>query len=347
MGYFHDLTPEGQRPIERELCHLSEFSPDTINDLWASKFSEVSSEIHHKNYSFKELSERYLLHIQKTRKSNTWDQYNLSIVRFLSIVGDTTTEQFTPEMHDDFLQSIRRFANATQRKHCTAINMFLRWANDITPHGVSITLPKKRKKHPKIFLDEEYDVLLQHIKKKLENPEGGREIFYVNHLRALVMMRETGMRRGEVWSLPYRHITKDFILIEDNTELEEEIKGGNASGVMINDRLKSFLDDDKKYAFEVKDFKRKFYQSDGNGGLVWKRKDSITQALSRHAKEAGLDPEAKICHGHRATLITKIIDKYGVAEAQDIARHRSEQTTLGYLDKSVIRRKQKKILNDV
>ena len=78
---------------------------------------------------------------------------------------------------------------------------------------------------------------------------------------------------------------------------------------------------------------RKFYLSDGKGGLVFKRKDSITQALSRHAKDAGLSPEAKICHGHRATLITKIVDKYGVAEAQEVARHKSEQTTLGYVDK--------------
>ena len=347
VGYFHDLSPEGERPLERDLCDLKEFDFSTIMQIWATKYVEIQQEVHRKAYSFEELSERYLMHIQKIRKGNTFDTYESSIVRFLDVTGDATSDKFTPEMHDDFLASLKNLANATQRKHCTAVNMFLKWAEEISPHGIRITLPKKRKKHPKVFLDEEYDVLLNHIKGRLQDPKRGREIYFINHIRALVMMRETGMRRGEVWSLPYRHITKDFILIEDNTELEENIKGGDASGVMINDRLRSFLDEDKKYAFEKQDYKRKFYLSDGKGGLVFKRKDSITQALSRHAKEAGLDPEAKICHGHRATLITKIIDKYGVAEAQDIARHKSEQTTLGYLDKSVIRRKQKKILNDV
>jgi len=347
VGYFHNLSPDGERPLERDLCDLKDFDFSTIMQVWAEKYFEIQQETHRRAYSFGELSERYLMHIQKTRKRNTLDTYESSIVRFLDIAGDTTSDQFTPEMHDNFLASLKHFANATQRKHCTAVNMFLKWADEISPHGIRIKLPKKRKKHPKIFLDEEYEVLLSHIKKRLQNAERGRGVYFVNHLRALVMMRETGMRRGEVWSLPYRHISKDFILIEDNTELEEDIKGGDASGVMINDRLKSFLDEDRKYAFETQDYKRKFFLSDGKGGLIFKRKDSITQALSRHAKDAGLDPEAKICHGHRATLITKIIDKYGVAEAQDIARHKSEQTTLGYLDKSVIRRKQKKILNEI
>ena len=116
---------------------------------------------------------------------------------------------------------------------------------------------------------------------------------------------------------------------------------------MISKNLSEFLTLDKAYAIEQKDLKRKFFLSDGKGGLIFKTKDSITQALLRHSKDAGIDPEAKICHGHRATIITKIIDKFGVAEAQDVARHKSEQTTLGYLDRRVIRKKQKRVLDEI
>ena len=350
VGFFHDLTPDGERPIERDLCKLSEYDVNKVNDLWAKKFAEVAGELRHKSHSVKELADRYLIHVQKTRKGNTLEQYNLSIVRFLGIAGDTTIDALNSEVADDFLLSLKGFANATQRKHCTAVNMFLRWADEISPHNFKIKLPKKRTKSAKIFLDEEYDALVDHIRSKIavvKFTDPSKHHSYFNHLRALIMMRETGMRRGEVWSLPYRHIKRDVIIIEDNLELEEFIKGGNASAVTISNRLQKFLEEDKKFAVSYKDLKRKFYLSDGKGGLMFKRKDSITQALSRHAKDAGIDPEAKICHGHRATLITKIIDKYGVAEAQDIARHKSEQTTLGYLDKGVIRKKQKKILDDL
>ena len=55
------------------------------------------------------------------------------------------------------------------------------------------------------------------------------------------MMRETGMRRGEVWSLPYRNIKRDYIIISDNEEVDELVKGGNASAVTISDRTESIF----------------------------------------------------------------------------------------------------------
>ena len=347
VGLYHDLTPEGEKVIRRDLCDLKDFDEHKVLDLWIVKHQEIEREQRSTSYSFRELSDRYLDSVAKKRNRNTYDTYKISIVRFLDVVGNMKLEDFTSEVADDFLHSIRDSANATQRKHCTAVNMFLKWADEFEPHSIHIKLPKKRRKNPKIFLDEEYEFLRDHILNKFENAPAEKSNLYWNHLRALIMFRETGMRRGEVFCLPYRNINSDYIIISDNDEVDELVKGGDESEIVISDALKAFLVEDRKYSLKIKDVSRKFYLSDGKGGLVFKRKDSITQALSRHAKDAGLSPEAKICHGHRATLITKIVDKYGVAEAQEVARHKSEQTTLGYVDRREIRKKLKSVINNL
>ena len=59
-------------------------------------------------------------------------------------------------------------------------------------------------------------------------------------LRALIMFRETGMRRGEVFALPYRNIKSDYIIISDNDEIDKLVEGGDESEILILDALKTF-----------------------------------------------------------------------------------------------------------
>ena len=54
------------------------------------------------------------------------------------------------------------------------------------------------------------------------------------------MFRETGIRRGEVFALTYRNIKSDYIIISDNDEIDELVKGGDESEIVIPDALKTF-----------------------------------------------------------------------------------------------------------
>ena len=54
------------------------------------------------------------------------------------------------------------------------------------------------------------------------------------------MFRETGMRRGEVFALTYRNIKSDYIIISDNEEIDELVKGGDESEIVISDAQKTF-----------------------------------------------------------------------------------------------------------
>ena len=56
----------------------------------------------------------------------------------------------------------------------------------------------------------------------------------------MIMFRETGMRIGEVFALPYRNIKSDYIIISDNDEIDELVKGGDESEIVILYTLKTF-----------------------------------------------------------------------------------------------------------
>ena len=349
VGYFHDLTPKGQKVIRRKLCTLEEYDFGTIQNLWAKEFFRLQEDQKLQGTNFRHITSEYLKHVERTLSPTTLNEYNKSIVRFNNIVGNVPINEWDNEYADQFFERMKAegLANATQRKHGTAINVFLKWANEKYPHNIYIKLPKRRKKRARKFHDNEVNAFFFHIWKRYRHQKDlSKKLNLWNHLRALYMLVETGMRRSEVWALLYDDIGEEEIFIRDNEELMFFVKGAEEQDVPISDRLAKFLRVDKKVTrkkFGIK--KRQYYLCDFNGNLAL-RADSLTQAFLRHKEEAGIDSEAKILHGHRATMVTKLIDKFGVSEAQVIARHQSEQTTLGYFDKRQILKKRKKYLDN-
>ena len=161
------------------------------------------------------------------------------------------------------------------------------------------------------------------------------------------MMHLTGMRRSEVYGLKYSEIKSDWINIRDNPDLGVFIKGATEEDVAICNALSEFLLEDKAFCKEHGIISRKVFLCGKDGKIFCKSVDTLTQALGRHIKNAGIDPDAKICHGLRASFITSVYENFGIGEAQDLARHKSPNTTRQYIPEGSKTKKRRAIIDSL
>ena len=355
-GYFRRLTPKGKKDsIRRYICKVSDVQlPDGSLDVekaiefWSAMYEKIDRTQYYKAHNFDQLADQYRVHIEKTLGRNTWDNYKKGIYRFLEEVRTLDVEEFEEVHADDFKAEMKDLSNRTQRSYCTSVNMFLNWIREQKiPHSAKIKLPKERKVNARPYLPEEIQAVEKQIRKCIEDGEPKYLFNYWNHLRAWKMMHLTGMRRSEVYGLKYSEIKSDWINIRDNPDLGVFIKGATEEDVAICNALSEFLLEDKAFCKEHGIISRKVFLCGKDGKIFCKSVDTLTQALGRHVKNAGIDPDAKICHGLRASFITSVYENFGIGEAQDLARHKSPNTTRQYIPSGSKAKKRKAIIDSL
>ena len=129
--------------------------------------------------------------------------------------------------------------------------------------------------------------------------------------------------------------------------MESSSGGATEEDVAIGKALSEFLLEDKAFCKERKIISRKVYLCGYDGQIFCKSVDTLTQALGRHVKNAGIDPDAKICHGLRASFITSVYENFGIGEAQDLARHKSPNTTRQYIPEGCKTKKRQAIIDSL
>jgi len=355
-GYFPELTPKDQKnSIRRYICKVSDVQlPDGSLDVertiqyWTDMYVRIERSQYFRDHKFDHLCDQYQAHVEKTLGRNTWLNYKKGIYRFLDEVRGLDIEEFEEVHSDDFKARMRNLSNRTQRSYCTSVNMFLNWIREQKiPHSAKIKLPKERRTNARPYLPEEIEAVTQEIRRAFLRGEKKYQINYWNHLRAWMMMHLTGMRRSEVYGLKYSDIKPEWINIRDNPDLGVFIKGATEEDVAIGKALSEFLLEDKAFCKDRKIISRKVYLCGYDGQIFCKSVDTLTQALGRHVKNAGIDPDAKICHGLRASFITSVYENFGIGEAQDLARHKSPNTTRQYIPEGSKTKKRQAIIDSL
>ena len=140
------------------------------------------------------------------------------------------------------------------------------------------------------------------------------------------MLRYTGMRGGEVRTLPLAHIASDAVLIRDVPEAGFTVKGRREAVVPISSALRGFLDED----LPGRGAGEKFYLDDGAGNPHWQEGTAMAKTFKRQLSALGITG-VKPLHGFRATLASRLLNAGASPVAvQALLRHNNLQTTLGY-----------------
>ena len=362
---YHDLTPKGKPVIRRDLCTYEEYDFKSTSkgrkkrsevekkNFLLTRLQEVSElmkqelqskEEKHQSPLIKKIMQEWLDYLASLKKSpNTISAYANATNYYLKGVGNHPIQEFKRHYNGDLLRFFTKkgFNPRTQRKHVTALNGFFSWAYDgdyYEGKQIKLTSPPVTKKDPRNYSHQDIQSMENSIWNKYSKEKSEyRRFCYWSHLRVLIMLRETGLRRSECWALRLDNIllNQRYILIRDNEELGVVVKSKEEQSVPISERLASFLKQD----LENRNSSEIYYLDSGNGLPHFSSSDKLTQCIQRHRKSLGISG-AKVLHGFRSTLITDVVSKHGVAMGQTIARHGQITTTMLYVNKAQLSAKE-------
>lgn len=135
-------------------------------------------------------------------------------------------------------------------------------------------------------------------------------------LRAYWMFRETGMRRGEVWSLPLSAIKGGKIFMTDQPRVGHILKGRQERSIPISKRLSEFLLSDVRSDEEV------WYLDSGFGSLYYGTPTSFSAAFKKEVVRSIGSVKTKSVHGIRAFVVTSLLAQgYDIATVRHITGH--------------------------
>ena len=162
---------------------------------------------------------------------------------------------------------------------------------------------------------------------------------YLNHLRAWMLLENSGMRLSEVWSLKLESIDckNSEIHIKDvdspggkdhrrkKFRIRFRLKGAHKTErtAYIGKDLLEFLEKD----IETRGDKECWFLDRGDGSNLYSSPNALGKAIERHQESLGIKGEAKRTHSYRATLLTELcrINPYS---AQQQAGHADISTTI-------------------
>ena len=357
QGRFHDLHPEPDKFLIRKLATIDELahlSPkkrrSVLRELWLAKKESILLE--QKNVSKKEtvyikiVIQAWLDTLKAKGSSNrTIKEYARSMNYYLDAVGNHDIHGFHQTFEIRVLQHLsKKITDATVAKHINCINRFWSWAKKkkyvddeiiLEPPIVTETPPRPFTKNDLLILEKEI-----------------RRLGHKNALRTIVLMRETGMRAGEVWAMRLKWLIKDnegdlWIHIQDDQKLINEygdkyrVKGRHEGFVPCSDALMEFIAKDKRNSDEV------WWLDRGNGIQHWTRHDAFSRYFGRLCNKLNLEGH-KPLHSIRAYVITELLGvDQSIDTVRDLARHSKFDTTLLYRNalNNKIAQKKKRAVN--
>lgn len=248
-------------------------------------------------------------------------------------VGDVTVVSTRP-----MIKTLKEkgLSENTIRSYIKPIQMMLNFAeaSRVIDKAPQLEKPKAAVKNVKVYSEKDLNRLEQYLE-ALKDTEGDAWVRRwspnrpKNNYRAIMMLRYYGLRAGEVWSLPLRHIDLDkmTIKIAEVKELEWKPKKNKEAELPIVGKIKDFLIEDLK----CRKPEEKYYLDKGDGTVSTATPNSLNKTIHKVLKELGLQDVAKTLHGFRASAITHMLDAgVPITDVQEIARHANISTTIGY-----------------
>ncbi|MBU2645560.1 site-specific integrase [bacterium] len=274
-----------------------------------------------------------------------------------------------------FLDQMRRAgcSERTQWNYSIDIKAILNWGykqfdedgKRYVREQIDFEFIKKPKGEPVLYTTKEVIILENKIlqdysqglkelrewkRKGMAVARAARELLGVYLLyKAIFLIKNTGMREGEVLHLPYKNINLDRQEIEisdvefinrsrlnGKTVLRSGIwepKGNKTRrtiDISRNEALLKFLE----YDFSIKPEKERFYLGNGEGVLYF----STTARLTRVARKLvdrtdGINKKVKPFHSLRGWAITFLLAQgYPIPKVQDMVGHEDIKTTMGYFN---------------
>ncbi len=298
---------------------------EAVQKLMTREVSTVSER--HRTPLVKQVFEEWLDSLTVGERTKSF--YELALSLFLKYHGETEIGNLRavssrPMIKD--LQEKGRSAN-TIRTYLRSVQIMLGYAEKagIVEKCPVLEQPGAEKRNIRIYSEEDLDRVEGHLRGLAQTEEPA-----LNRYRLHMMLRYTGMRAGEVWSLPLKNIDlkSGYIVLREVPELGWKPKKGKEAQIPIVGRLKEFLLEDLKKRGSAE----RYYLDKGDGRTYASETSSLTKMMGRTMKSLGLQDAAKTLHGYRASAITHMLEA-GVPphEVQAVARHEDLKTTLGYL----------------
>ena len=248
------------------------------------------------NTTLHDLMERYQKEVLPSKKSQRQVQSHCNVID--GLIGTKTAASLTPAVLAQFRdERMKTVTGHTVRKDLLLIRRILSQAQReweiYLPMGNpvdSITIPKQPKGRDRRLTTGEEEKLLQ------QATEYGGEIHNI-----IIVALETGMRRGEINRLRWKHIqlkSKTAQLFDTKNEEDRTVPLSNTVGEML-----------KKLPHNI------------SGKVFALNPDSITQAFERICKKAGI--EDLRFHDLRHEATTRLFEKgLSIMEVSAITGHK-------------------------
>lgn len=291
----------------------------------------IKSEIMHGNYNFgrtenkrklKELIDLYLQYSKINKSSYESDVFSTNI--FLDYIGNIAIDNITSsdlENFKEFLKTERNIKNATVNRYlhnlCRMFNLAIenKWMQ-INPFN-SVKYLREDNHKIRFLSKEEEKRLFAEINKGKEviGRDRKKKIIYpFKHIEPIIICAlQTGMRRGEIFSLKWANIDKDFTYIE-----LLKTKSGKVRKIPISAKLSEVL----KSLPQINEF-------------VFNNPDTKSPFIDIKKSFTSLLKAAKIenfrFHDLRHTVATRLVEKgVDLVVVQEIMGHSKIETTMRY-----------------
>jgi len=299
----------------------------------------------------------------KARSKSTLREYDYGFENFARVFGEVLVDQVPEHVQEDYAGAAlllqkpngETYSPRTIRKFCVSMNTFFSWANSrnlIPGKLISLDLPEVKRKIPKVFTEEALNSMEKYLENKINewSQKSSRKYARTSkaqlwriRYRTFILMRYTGMRAAEVWSLRLHRIKVDQGPAKGRIELREmkDVYGGKdkkGNEFRISFRTKSNQEEDvnigpKLFAIlkadkASRDSTERWYLDRGDGSNWFVTANSLGDSIHQVEKECGFAGMAKRSHGFRSSLATKLTIESGVNVAQAQLRHQSVDTTI-------------------
>jgi len=199
----------------------------------------------------------------------------------------------------------------------TMFNVFVDWNYINSNPFLNVKLPKRQKEEPVVFTDEQINIVCERLTAKGKDVISDMVLFAV----------ETGLRLDEENNLRWSDIDfKNQIITIGNKLFNTKSK--KVRRIPFNDRLEKILKKNSNRQLQNSKILREFVFAQSNGKQY--RKDTISKALKKVIKEAGLPGEL---HWHclRATAATRwASNKVPIFTVSKLLGHSSVNVTTRY-----------------
>ena len=353
---FHELEDNGYIP-KRDLATVQEVlikktargskqrsdieQANELNRLYEIKRDQIIKGTEKKpDRSFSGITDEWLDFVAKYRDEKTASNYKRTRDIFLEAMRKD--EKPEPKHFTRFTEELksRGIVDESVNSYLRELSAFFGWAHEQgiyfneDKRKVTVKMLRTTLKEMGIYTDEQIEAIRKRIEFLLAEARDDRKIGFVNEMRVFCLVNLTGMRGGEIHSLKLADINigESTIRIRDCKITGFRVKGRREESVPINNELAKFLVAD----LTNRNHGEKWYLDAGDGSLMWKNENEMSKRFKRHQIALNIKG-VKPVHGFRATVCTKLL-KSGMSpvKVQNLLRHRRLETTLKYLNTSVL-----------